>query len=43
MVISGFLKEVLNELLVSALTTTKLFLTVTKFILSHAELAHENT
>jgi hypothetical protein len=42
-VISTFLKEVLNELLVSLLTTMKLFLTVTKVILSHAELAHENT
>jgi len=34
-VISGFLEEVLNKLLLSALTTTKFFLT-------HAELALVN-
>jgi len=47
LVISSFLKEVLNKLLVSALTTMKFFLTVTelhaKFLLSRAELAHKNT
>jgi len=50
MMISSFLKEFLNKLLVSALittkffvTTTKLILTVTKFFLSNTQLAHENT
>ena len=36
--ISSFLKELLNELLVSALITTKFFLTPTKLILTTTKL-----
>ena len=36
--ISGFLQEILNELLMSALITTKFFLTPTKFFLTTTKL-----